>query len=148
MQLPMVIARLLRLGTSGIAEGLRRAMRPFGPTMKGARGRSSCRCRGLPGAAVVTADVGAVGAGGDPEFFRFGPLDGGAVAVGRGGGGGPGFIEVEFECCGNSIHRWDRIIATDCNEHVSHPIMRSRLRTAPLSKRCRKIRFSADGNRL
>jgi len=44
---------------------------------------------GLPGFAVVAADVGTVGAGGDPEFERLEPLDSGAVAVGRGDGRGP-----------------------------------------------------------
>jgi len=34
---------------------------------------------GLPGAVVVAADVGAVGAGGDPELEGFAALDGGAV---------------------------------------------------------------------
>ena len=42
---------------------------------------------GLPGSAIVVADVAAVGAGGYPKLERLGPLDGGAVAVGRGGRG-------------------------------------------------------------
>ncbi len=37
----------------------------------------------LPGFAVIAAEVGAVGAYGDPEFEGLTPLGGGAVAVGR-----------------------------------------------------------------
>src|ERR1035437_8229943 len=46
-------------------------------------GRSNYVFEGLPGFAIITADVGAIGAGGDPGFEGFRPLHGGAVAVGR-----------------------------------------------------------------
>ena len=50
---------------------------------------------GLPGFSVVAADIGAVGAGGDPEIEGVGVLDGGAEAVGRGGGGEPGIAAID-----------------------------------------------------
>src|SRR5579863_9623850 len=43
----------------------------------------------LPGAAVIAAEVGAVGAGGDPDFEGLAPLHGRAVAVRRSGGRRP-----------------------------------------------------------
>src|ERR1700693_62030 len=61
------------------------------PVFVGVRGVVVRRARrqGVPGAAVVSGDVGAVGADGDPGFVLLVVGDGRAVAVGRGLGGLP-----------------------------------------------------------
>ena len=59
-----------------------------------------------PSLAVVAADVGAVGADGDPELKDLGPLNGGAKAVRRGGAGGPVLAAISAEGgCPRTVNR-------------------------------------------
>src|SRR5271155_816384 len=52
----------------------------------------------LPCAAIVTADVGAVGAGGDPCLDRLAPLHSGSIAMRQDGGGCPCPAAIARRC--------------------------------------------------